>query len=42
MLLSIPNELQSRLDIVSDFKELTREEKIEYMDYQIETFFKNA
>ncbi|MCE7700179.1 MAG: AAA family ATPase, partial [Methanobacterium paludis] len=34
----IPNELQSRLDIVCEFKALTREKKIEYVEYQIKKF----
>lgn len=35
----IPKELQSRFDLVSDFKALTREDKITYVEYQIESFF---
>ena len=37
---SIPNTLQSRIDFVSDFKELTKEEKIGYVNYQIKTFLR--
>ena len=34
----IPNELQSRFDLVCDFEELTHVEKTEYVDHQIKTF----
>src|SRR5690606_14013833 len=36
----IPKELQSRFDLVCDFIVLTKEEKITYVEYQIETFLK--
>lgn len=38
---NIPPELQSRLDIVSEFIPLTKEEKIEYLNYQIQIFLEN-